>query len=409
MGATARRLLPLVLVVVAMVGAGAPRATARDDASVVGDLNDLLEERSQALAAGDRDAWMAALDPQAGADFRASQQATFDGLRTLGVTGYQLTVDPDSGNLAPPDLDERYGADTFVPSTEARYRIEGFDDRDALDDLWWTYVRRDGDWFVASDSDLEVVGLETARNLWDLGPLSVLRSDRVLVLSHPSRQSRGNEVAGLAEEALTRIDKDWDRAWSNKIVIVVPDNADEVERILRTTLDLSNFVAFVNYGTDRDDGYENTAARMYLNDARLGRHNRSFQLDTLVHELVHAASSGDAGPFLDSWMHEGVAEWVADGRPTKVPEPAGSDGTIPEGFEFSTGSLRDIVRSYDAATSLMAYIAERFGRDAPGKFFANVGHRRVVPGTQQYQDAMAMREELGIGPDELEDDWARDR
>lgn len=394
-------------VLAASLAVGGAPATAGEAVERDDSIAALLEARRTALVAGDRDGWLAAVDPSAPPAFFDAQGAMFDGLRAVGVSDVSLQVDEAVGDLSPPGASERHGAPTYVPATELRYRIAGYDDRDVLDVLWWTYVERGGSWFVAADDDLEVVGLSTQRQLWDFGPVEALRaSERVLVLSHPGRSVRAAEVAGLLDEALARFDQRWRQPWDGSVVVVVPDRADEVEEILQTTLDLDNFVAFVSYRIDRDDGYVATAERMFLNDERLSQRTREFQVDTLVHELAHAAAAGAVGPFIDSWVHEGYSEWIADGRPSGLPLPAGSDGAIPDRFEFRTGSRAEIVRSYDEATSAMAHLARLFGDDAPDRFFTSLGSRRIVAGTTEHHIDATLRAEFDLTLEAFEASWA---
>jgi len=71
--------------------------------------------------------------------------------------------------------------------------------------------------------------------------------------------------------------------------------------------------------TPRDDGWEATAPRIYIQDENLKAYDRPYQVETLVHELTHAAGAPLAGPFVPSWVHEGVADWVATGHRNHEP------------------------------------------------------------------------------------------
>src|SRR5204862_7817942 len=147
----------------------------------------------------------------------------------------------------------------------------------------------------------------------------------------------------------------------------------ELAALIESTFDLTNFVAFVNYVGIRDSGFEPTAPRIFIQDRNLSRYPRDFQVRTLSHELVHAAASSLAGPLIPAWVHEGIADWIAKGRPTGERRPGGSDGVLPRDYEFVTGGSSGIVRAYSESRSALSYLSSRFGLGAPSRFFATLG------------------------------------
>ena len=90
---------------------------------------------------------------------------------------------------------------------------------------------------------------------------------------------------------------------------------------------------------------------------------RDFQLQTFHHEFTHVAAFPLAGPFVPSWVHEGVADWMASRRAGAPATVDGSDGVLPEDWEFTTGGGRV---------------------DHPGLRREHVGHG--LPGRQEGQD-----------------------
>ncbi|HEY3238770.1 MAG TPA: hypothetical protein VGL92_04330, partial [Acidimicrobiia bacterium] len=94
----------------------------------------VLDEREAAIRNGDREGFLATVDPGADEDFKARQAALFDGLRSVPLSSYELLVRTDEAPDLAGGLDERYIADdVFLPAVESRYRIEGVDAVDALD------------------------------------------------------------------------------------------------------------------------------------------------------------------------------------------------------------------------------------------------------------------------------------
>ena len=375
--------------------------------SGVGSVQSVLDARVAALAAGDRGAWLATVDPDAPPTFRDAQARLFDGLRSVPIESYSLEArTQDTGDLAG-DLGLKYGGPVQLPETRQSLRLRGFDDRDAVDSLWLTFVQRGDRWYVAGDEDLAAVGLDTARGMWDFAPVEVLATEHLLTIFHPSQRDRAQALSAIAEEAIGVLRSRWDQPWPERIPMILPADTDELERLLQSTIDLDKFLAFVSYGSVRDEAWEATAPRIYIQDQNLAKYDRSFQVETLVHELAHAAGAPLAGPFVSNWVHEGVADWIATGRSTRERKPSGSDGRLPRDFEFSTGSQSNILEAYKESRSAVSYLASRSGPGAPTALFRELGAVRVAPGSTDHHIDAALRRTAGLGLADLEGGWAR--
>lgn len=351
---------------------------------------------------------MATVDPEAGDGFRESQRRQLQGLSSLGLAEYRLDLRlDDSGDLSAAAVDLYPGTSRrLLAETRQYWRLDGYDEAPAIDRLWITYVERDGRWYAAGDSDVADLGLSTPRGLWDGGPVVVTRTERVAVISHPDKAGRAGEVAALAGAAIPSVGS-W--SWPGKVVVVVPSSADELRTVLRTTLDVSKFVAFVTYDAEPEPEYRSGAPRLYVQDENLSRRSPSFQQETLLHEMVHAAAAPVDGPRIPSWVHEGLADWVAAGRPLGGRPPRGSDGRLPDDHDLATGSRDAIVVSYAEGRTAMGYLAGRAGIDAPAAFFRTLGGYRAEPGSDSWLVDRALREVTGgaMGLAELEAGWAR--
>ncbi|MBW3614703.1 MAG: hypothetical protein KY439_05245 [Actinobacteria bacterium] len=404
-----RALVALALLAAAAATAAAPQHPAR--AAQAGDdrlaaVQAVLDARVAALANGDRAGWLATVDPQAPASFREAQSRSFEGLRSLPLERYELQARlEDTGDLSA-GLDKRYGGPVFLPETRQRLRFRDYDDRDAVDSLWLSFVQRDRRWYVAGDDDLAALGVDTFRGLWDFGPVEALAGEHFLTIYHPAQAERAKALAGIAEEALAVLRDRWDQPWSERIPLILPGSTDELEKLLQSTLDLDKFVAFVSYGAVRDTGWETTAPRIYIQDNNLSGYGRAYQVETLVHELVHAAGAPIAGPQIPAWVHEGAADWIATGRPPRERKPKGSDGRLPRDFEFTTGPQPQILRAYRESRSAISYLASRSGRGAPTALFRALGEPKVVAGSVDFQVDAALRRTAGAGLADLESGWA---
>lgn len=400
--------LPAGPVVAAPSGPSPPAAAAAEDPLAA--VQAVLDARSEAVRRGKADAFMATVDPAAPQGFRDAQARQFQGLRSLPLASFSLRArTEDTGDLGAVAAGRYGGARVFLPETRQVFRLDGYDDRDTVDELWLTFVQRSGRWYVGGDTDLEGIGMETDRQLWDFGPVRAVRSDHLVVLSHPDQAERAAALAAMAEEALGAFAAVWDQPWSGRLPLVLPGSVDVLERLLESTVDLDKFVAFAGYGAVRDEGYASTAPRIFIQDARLARYPRPEQVTTLMHELAHVASAPLSGPFVPGWVHEGLADWAATGRRVGERRPEGGDNRLPRDFELSTGPAASIVRSYRESRAAMSLLAARRGNAAPTALFRALGEIRVAPGSVDHHVDDALRRTTGMTLGELEAGWAERR
>ena len=392
----------LVVTGTVVPSAGAQVVTATREVAV----KQVLLNRSDALKRGDRAAFLDTVDQAASEEFKVRQGHMFDGLRSLPLASYELELRTDEVPDLGAGLAARYpGAEAvFLPPVEAHYRLTGIDTVDAVDGYYDTFVLRDGRWRIVSDRDLEDVGLPSARNLWDYGPVQQQRTAHFTILHDPADRKRAETIGILCEQAFSRLQATFGRPVPEQIVVVLPHSLDQLREILQATFDLSNFVAFASASVDRDQDWQSTAPRVYVQDTNLARSRRDFQLQTFHHELTHVAAFPLAGPFVPSWIHEGVADWIANGQkaPTAV---EGSDGLVPDDWEFTTGGGESILRAYDESTSAMAFLAAKKGKGAPVDLLAKVGELRVAPGTDRYRVDQGLQAIYGTGLSQFQKDW----
>jgi hypothetical protein len=369
-------------------------------------VRQVLSQRVEALKRGDRAAFLDTVDSAATDEFKVRQGHLFDGLRSLPLEAYDLQLRTDEAPDLAAGLAARYpGAEAvFLPPVEAHYRLTGIDSIDAVDGYYYTFLLRDGRWRIVSDQDLDDVGLPSARNLWDYGPVHQQRTAHFTILHDPADRRRAQTIGTLCEQGYARLLAVFDKAVPPQIVVVLPHSLDQLREILQATFDLSNFVAFASASVDRDEGWDSTAPRVYVQDVNLARSRRDFQLQTFHHEFTHVAAFPLAGPFVPSWIHEGVADWMAGGEEDHTAVD-GTDGVLPEDWEFTTGGGESILRAYDESTSAMAFLAAKKGKEAPVDLLARVGELRVAPGTSEYRVDQGVRAVYGAGLDQFQKDW----
>ena len=275
-----------------------PPAHAADDPLAA--VQKVLDARVAAVQSGDKAAFVATVDPQASAAFKDAQGRLLEGLHSLPLEHYALQARlADSGDLSG-GLGDRYGTRVFLPETRESMRFTGYDTTDDVESLWLTFVQRAGKWYVASDTDLEGLGLYSNVGLWDFGPVVVHTTAHYLALSHPAQAGRLDALTSIGEQAMTQLHARWPVPWAEKIPMILPGTLAELGAIIQSTVDLDKFVAFTAYSDDRDISYANTAARIYIQDKELSQFGHDFQLETLVHELNHAAVATFGGPAIPS-------------------------------------------------------------------------------------------------------------
>lgn len=386
----------------------ARESPAADTPSWAPGVQALLDQRAAAVRAGNRQAFLDTLDPQATDAFRGEQATLFDGLHSLPLASYRLELrTQDVTDLSRAVAGTRGADELRLPAVEEHLRIRGVDATDAIGDQWLTFVRRGSHWYVNADDDVADLGLVTHTDLWAFGPVTLTQGEHLAVVSAPGQVERAQSLLDMAGEAYARLLKSTSWAPPPKILLVLPASVDQLQEMLQTNFDLTNFVAFATSDVDRSKavgGWQWTAPRVYAQETNLSRHSRDFQVETLHHEFVHVVSFTHAGPFIPNWLHEGQAEWQALGHPSSE-HVAGSDGKLPLDYQFVTGGSDAILRAYKESTSAVAFLAQRRGDDAPARLFDEVGSQRIVPGTWRYHVDQALRDVYGKGYDAFEHDW----
>ncbi len=347
-------------------------------AQVVEELSALLAHRSERRAAGDADAVVATLAPDASASLIETERRSVEQAAALGVVGWREELSTPVADLSPPDTP----ADQLVLSVNRHWRIEGIDTWERASSVVYTFVRTDSGWRVRADDALDRIGWASDRQLWEITDVDVVRRDRVLVVGDAGT-NRLESVADVTAEALARFDERWDpawdRAWAGSVMVLVPDGLSRLEELLRPTGDASRFVAFTTLDIDRGDGWQVVSPRIVTQESNLSRRSVERQIEVMVHELVHVASVHESGPATPLWLHEGFADWVTLGRPT-----AEGDLSFPHLHVFRTGDVSAISAAYAQAANTMAVLAGDLGDAAVWDLFTTTGAFRSSAGSADH-------------------------
>jgi hypothetical protein len=414
----ARGVIIVALCLLATIAPG-PAVVAQDDglADDRAAIQELLDRRAAAFMARDRAGFMATIDPSAGA-FARRQARMWRFSEAVPFESYRYYVDwARFGDLVRPSDARRYsGAGSVsIPLTQERYRLKGFDEVEAVEDVYFTFVARDGAWLIAADDDLDDIGLLSVRHPWDLGPLIATRSEHFLGLGPPCANDGGpcadQDLLARAEEALDRLDSTWTASWNDQVILVVPPSGDALARMLQASFDPNDFVAFA-YSTVDPVDLSYTGDRIIVNPAVIAGRPPADVLRILAHELLHVATRDVAGAFIPLFVDEGLAEYVGYGGAPglayfdAIVAGGSFDEKLPEDFEFSTGSTGDIYLSYQESQSAVAYFIDRWGMARFTKFYRRLGRARLTPGLATWHTDRALKRTIDMGLAGFEKAWA---
>jgi hypothetical protein len=267
-------------------------------------LDELLEARSAAVRHGDAAAWKATVDPLSG-EFARQQAAVFANLEAVPFADWRYEYAGDGAEL-PVERAAELGPDAWVARTVLVYRLAGAGTGDVRREQDLTLVRRGERWLVASATDRG-----SAPELWDLGPVHVVRGERSLVLGTADRGAL-KRFAAEADEAAAHVEKLWPRRWRPRVVVLVPRSQAEMARVLRREDEAGlDQIAAVTTG-DVDQDHRPTAAdRVVVNPAGFDRLGELGRQVVLRHEITHVATRATTTRDVPIWLSEGFADYVA--------------------------------------------------------------------------------------------------
>lgn len=379
--------------------AGAPRADDKEQRREA--IRRLLDTRASAITRRDRHAFARTLD-RARPAFVASQLAMFDALADVPVSAWRYDLH-DDGAVTP----TTYGVEAWAPSVTLRYQLRGFDDEPPTVPQFFTFTRRDGAWLTASDSDFDTdPHRRTGRELWDYGPVAVVRGTRSLVLGRPAQAALLRDIARLADAAVPRVTKVWGARWPQRVVILVPSTQREVTQILGDDTDLSKIAAVAVAELPGDTGDRAVGNRIIVNPQTFRRLGTNGRRVVLTHETTHVATRDASRPGIPTWLVEGFADYVgylgtglspraicqelaADVRAGRAPTE------LPKDDAFS-GANDHLAQAYEASWIAVRMVVERVGEQGLVRFYDAAGRDGVET---------AMREALNTTPDTFTRAW----
>ena len=102
-----------------------------------------------------------------------------------------------------------------------RYALRGIDARPTSHDLWWTFVRRDGQVVAAADDALADAGGASWKGPWDFGPMAVVRGRSSLVLGPAALATQLPGIAAQVDAAIPAVTAVWGTSWTRRVAVEV--------------------------------------------------------------------------------------------------------------------------------------------------------------------------------------------
>jgi len=346
-------------------------------------LRDLLARRGDAVVHHDRAAWLATIDPQH-RTFRRQQAAVFDNLRHVPLASWDYSFNPDDAQL-PNARTQRYHAPAWAPATFAlHYRLRGFDTQPTNLAQYPTFVQRHGKWYLASLNDYVSDGQQSAKELWDFGPVDVVRRPGVLVLGHPGSAATMQEVADEVGSDIPRVTAVWGRHWARRAVVLVPATQRELSRVVDDYGSLDHIAAVATAEVQARPGHPAPVGnRIGINPGNWPKLSALGRRIVLTHELTHVATRSVTGGAMPTWLAEGFADYVgyldsgipvsfaaqelaAEVRAGHVPRQ------LPPNGQFD-GANQKLSEAYEGAWMACRLIAQRYGQRSLVRFYREVG------------------------------------
>lgn len=399
--------------VVPPVSVAAPTEAASTPAPGIDDaeaVQETLDAVAAAFRRGDRDALAPLLhDPDSAFGRRWSDRAEW--MAALPLASYDLRLDNVLPDLSIARLREAHEGEVQVVYVVEEVALAGYDPEPAAHDLFLTVVRgEDGRWKVAGDADAEPLGFVSVDHLWDHGPVEVREDASVLAIHHPD----GPDVGPLVDEtmaALRQVADAWPQPWPRRVPVVVPRDQEELGELLHVTYDLTNFVAFATATPVNERGrYQLTGSRVMINPGRLLDRPAETRQRIMAHELLHVATRPVAGPMVPSWLDEGVAQVLGEGRSTTgtglVDGLGPASLSLPLDGQFRVGGRDRIFLSYQLSWAFVDHLVERYGASAVARFYVSAGQGAIgEAGTRQWHLDRAATEVFGSSLDQLVEQW----
>ena len=381
------------------VGEDEPRAGLSRNRAV----RDLLERRSVAVRQRDEAAFMSTIDPRAAAEFVAAQRSLFTNLAGVPLAEWSYLVDGGLTTTAP----TRPGDDALLwaPRTTLRYALQGVDTVPTERPLGYLYARRDGRWYLTSDTELGPDADRTWRGPWDFGPCVAVTATSGLVLGHVGQERLLTSLAADLDGAVRSVTEVWGTEWSQQVAVLVPAGLDEMRELVGPEFAVDGIAAAAV--ADLVDVADHTAVgqRVVLNPTQAGKLSAAARRIVLRHEITHVAARASTVDGAPMWLLEGFADYVGyrgsglgprEAAPdlVRVMRTRGVPDQLPTTADFR-GESGNLDLAYQLAWSASLHVVDRVGEEGLVRLY-----RQIAGSPTQDQAAVAAALHAVLGTDQ---------
>ncbi|MEV3920546.1 hypothetical protein [Actinomadura coerulea] len=339
----------------------------------------VLANRARAVRDGDRMAFLATVG-SAPAAFQDAQSRVYGNLRRLPLEGWRERV----------VTTEAVDGETAVVRVEARYRLRGFDRSDVARTRYLTLAPRGGAWTIVGDGTSR--GLADDTDIWDCGPLAVVRGRTSLVIGDgPGLDG----IAGRLDAAVPAVTSVVGTGWAQRVVALVPADATLASALAGPGQSLGQIAALAAVAPAAGGGRGED--RVIVSPGTFGRLNELGRDVVLAHELTHVATGGARDGRTPLWLIEGFADYVgyrrvkistrsAAGELRREVSAGRAPSALPSADAFAGGSPR-LSQAYQEAWLACRMVADRYGEAALVRLYRAAGRA---------PEAAALRDVLGL-------------
>lgn len=361
----------------------------------------LLQQRAAAVSSRDLAAYTALLDPTV-PTFVSAQRAQFVAMVQLPLTAVSYRADPASaagrGRVA------GYGGlATYAPTVALSYELAGFYDRPVTATEVDTFVDRGGRWLLASDTDFGA----PSPQIWQYGPIQVVRGARSLVVAQPGTVTAARAVAAEVDRDIPAVSAVWGTDWSQRAVVLMPATQADLAALVGASGDLSQIAAAESAELGQD---QQAGARILVNPTPYAGLSPLGRQVVITHELTHVASRLSTTTSTPLWLVEGLADYVGFLRTGLGPATVAAEldarlragvtlTALPDDASFRADAPH-LDAQYQQAWLACRLIAARIGPAGLVAFYREVG----APGHPP-----ASAGATGTGPAAAVDEALRDR
>lgn len=198
---------------------------------------DLVERRERALREGDRDAFLATVDPDE-LGFSATQARWFDNLTLLpvGDVSYELGDEDVMTQVA--------GEGDLQLPIDFTMRLRGFDRRPVTRRMVWTFVRNGGEVLLANDRNVQIEAKTGwTPDPWDVAHIEVRQAGGILAVFDEDTDEHATYVMSDLADAAAVV-----RAhlpdWSGRFVAYGTSDVSAIDKMSAMTVEDTAGVAF---------------------------------------------------------------------------------------------------------------------------------------------------------------------